>query len=51
VARVFEEEDGTRGGSEWRKGLREAVLACIERYTEFVLELDEVTINGLRKQS
>lgn len=42
-------EDAFYGSDEWRKGPREAVLACIETYTEFVFELDEVTVNGLRK--
>ena len=42
-------EDMFYGSDAWRKGPREAVLACIENYTEFVIELDEVTINGLRK--
>ena len=37
------------GSDEWRKGPREAIIACIENYTEFVLELDDVTLQGLRK--
>ena len=44
-------EEAFYGSDEWRKGPREAVLACIENYTELVLELDEVTVNGLRKRS
>ena len=44
-------EESFYGSDDWRKGPREAVLACIEHYSEFVLELDEVTVNGLRKQS
>ena len=43
-------EDSFYGSDEWRKGSREAVLACIENYTGFVLELDDVTVNGLRGQ-
>jgi hypothetical protein len=31
-------------------GRREAILACIENYTEVVLELDDVTVQGLRKR-
>ena len=36
---------------DWRKGPREAMLALIESYTDIVLELDEVTVQGLRKKS
>ena len=34
---------------DWRQGPREAMLALIENYTDIVLELDEVTVRGLRK--
>jgi hypothetical protein len=34
---------------EWRQGPREAIIALIENYTEIVIELDEATIQGLRK--
>jgi len=44
-------EEAFYGSDEWRQGPREAVLACIENYTEFVLELDDATVMGLRKQS
>lgn len=37
------------GSDEWRQGPREAIIALIENYTEIVLELDEVTVQGLRK--
>jgi len=37
------------GSDEWRQGPREAIIALIENYTEIVLELDETTIQGLRK--
>jgi hypothetical protein len=36
------------GSDEWRSGPREAILACIETYTDTVLSLDEVTVDGLR---
>lgn len=36
------------GSDEWRQGPREAILACIESFTDAVLELDEQTITGLR---
>lgn len=37
------------GSDEWRQGPREAIIALIENYTEIVIELDEATIQGLRK--
>ncbi len=42
-------EDAFYGSDEWRQGPREAILALIENYTDTVLELDEVTVKGLRK--
>jgi len=36
---------------DWRQGPREAMLALIENYMDIVLELDEVTVQGLRKKS
>lgn len=44
-----QKEDAFYGSEEWRKGPREAVLACIETYTEFVIELDDAALIGLRK--
>ena len=49
LAHREQSEESFYGSGEWRQGPREAVLACIENYTEFVLELDEVTMQGLRK--
>lgn len=37
------------GSDEWRKGPREAVLACIDTYVDAVLTLDEATVDGLRR--
>ena len=51
LAQRDQSEESFYGSDEWRKGPREAVLACIENYTEFVLELDEVTVQGLRGKS
>ena len=48
LAQRDESEDSFYGSDEWRKGPREAILACIENYTESVTELDEVTLQGLR---
>ncbi|MGH9329797.1 MAG: 3-keto-disaccharide hydrolase [Vicinamibacterales bacterium] len=42
-------EDAFYGSDEWRKGPREAILACIESYTTVVVQLDEPTLDGLRK--
>lgn len=36
------------GGSPWRDGPREAILALIDTYTEFVIELDDAVIDHLR---
>lgn len=35
----------------WRQDPREQILALIENYTEIVLELDDVTVQGLRVKS
>ena len=42
-------EDTYYASNDWRKGPREAMLALIENYTDIVLELDEVAVQGLRK--
>jgi len=42
-------EDAYYASDDWRLGPREAMLALIESYTDIVLELDEVTVQGLRK--
>ena len=49
LAQREQSEEYFYGSDEWRKGQREAVLACIENYTELVLELNEITVDGLRK--
>jgi len=41
-------EDAYYASDDWRQGPREAVLALIENYTDIVLELDEVSVQGLR---
>ena len=45
-----ESENSFYGSDEWRQGPRERILACIETYTEFVMELDELTVQGLRNK-
>lgn len=42
-------EDAFYGTDAWRSGPREAILACIETYTDTVLDLDEATVAGLRR--
>jgi len=37
------------GSDDWKKGPRDAVLACIESYTSIVIEVDETTLQGLRR--
>jgi hypothetical protein len=44
-------ENAFYGSEEWRKGPREAIVALIENYTEVVLELDETTLQRLRKRA
>jgi hypothetical protein len=41
-------EDAYYASDDWRKGPREAMLALIENYMDIVLEVDEVTVQGLR---
>lgn len=45
-----ESQDAFYGSDEWKLGPREAVLSFIEEYTGFVLELDDVTLEGLRRK-
>ena len=42
-------EDAYYASDDWRKGPREAMLALIESYVDAVFELDEVTVQGLKK--
>lgn len=49
LAQREQSEDAFYGSDEWRQGPRESILALIETYTEFVLELDEATVQGLRR--
>ena len=49
LAKREQMEDAYYASDDWRKGPRETMLALIESYTDIVLELDEVTVQGLRK--
>ena len=51
LAQREQSEDAYYASDDWRKGPREAILALIENYMDIVLELDEVTVQGLRKKS
>jgi len=42
-------EDAYYASDDWRKGPRQAMLGLIESYTDIVFELDEVTVEELRK--
>jgi hypothetical protein len=49
LAHREQSEESFYRSDEWRQGPREAIIALIETYTEFVLELDEATLQGLRR--
>ncbi len=49
LAQREQSEDAYYSSDDWRQGPREAILALMENYTDIVFELDEVTIQGLRK--
>ena len=49
LAQRDEMEDAYYASDDWRLGPRESMLALIESYVDAVLEVDEVTANGLRK--
>jgi hypothetical protein len=36
------------GSDAWRRGPREAVLACIDTYVDTVIELDDAAVDALR---
>ena len=42
-------EEAYYSSDDWRQGPRDAILALMENYTDIVLELDEVTVQGLRR--
>ena len=42
-------EDAYYASDDWRKCPRETMLALIESYVDVVFEVDEVTVQGLRK--
>jgi hypothetical protein len=44
-------EDTYYASDDWRQGPRERILALIENYTDIVLEVDDVTVQGLSKKN
>src|SRR5688572_5626276 len=42
-------EDTYYASDDWRKGPREAILALMENYSDVVFEVDEATLQGLRR--
>jgi hypothetical protein len=49
LAQREQSEEAFYGSDEWKQGTREAILALIETYTEFVLAMDDVMVEGLRR--
>jgi hypothetical protein len=49
LAQRDEMEDTYYSSDDWRQGPREAILALMENYADIVFELDEVTVQRLRK--
>ncbi len=42
-------EEAYYSSDDWRQGPRERMLAMIESYTDIVLEVEDVTLTGLRR--
>ena len=42
-------QDAFYGSDEWRKGPREPIIALIDNFTNAVIEVDDATLNGLRR--
>jgi len=42
-------QDAFYGSAEWRQGPREAILALIDSHSSAVIEVDEATLQGLRR--
>jgi len=49
LAQREEMEDMYYASDDWRQGPRERILALMENYTDIVLEIDEVTVQRLRR--
>jgi hypothetical protein len=49
LAHREQSQDAFYGSDEWKQGPRESIIVLIENYTSVVLELDDVTVNGLMR--
>ena len=49
LAHRVQSQDAFYGSDEWKKGPREAIVSLIVSDTSIVLELDDATVQGLRK--
>ncbi len=49
LAQREEMEDMYYASDDWRQGPRERILALMDNYTDIVLEIDEVTVQRLRR--
>ncbi len=50
LADLERSEEAFYTSEEWRQGPREAILACIERYTDVVLPADETLLATMRQK-
>jgi len=44
-------QDAFYGSPDWRQGPREAIIALIESDTSIVIEMEEATVNALRRKA
>ena len=44
-------QDAFYGSDEWRQGPRDAIVGLIENYTTVVVEMEEATVNALRRKT
>lgn len=49
VEELRKSQDAFYSSAEWREGPRQAILDCILNDTSAVIEMDEATIDGLRR--
>jgi hypothetical protein len=50
LADLERSEEAFYSSEEWRQGPREAILACIERYTDVVLPVNEALLATIRQR-
>jgi len=44
-------EEAFYGSDDWKLGPREGIMALLENYVDIVLELDDITVQGLRRRN